>query len=163
MNNVNAAQLVAECQTELESIKALIEEYGSFSSVVPFLTNYSVIKACGTIEQSFKTIIADCCEKGQNQQVKTYIQNTFRDGSRNPNYDNICKSLVEFDTNWCALFKKTVNKKKNVSNLRTSLKSLNDARNAFAHGGKPNVSFSSVVEYFKDSLVIVTILDSVVV
>ena len=70
--------------------------------------------------------------------------------------------MLEFDTNWCALFKKTINKTENASNLKTSLKSLNDARNAFAHGGKPNVSFSSVVDYFKDSLAIVTILDKVV-
>jgi len=162
MNNVNAAQLVTECKTELESIKAIIEQYGSFSSIVPYLTNYSVVKACGTIEQSYKTIIADCCEKGQNQQVRTYIHNTFRDSSRNPSYENICKSLADFDTNWNTLFKKTLGKKKNATKLRTSLKSLNEARNAFAHGGKPNVSFSSVIDYFKDSLVIITILDSVV-
>lgn len=162
MNNVKAAQLIEACVIELDDINGIIQQTNPFDEIIPFLTNYAIIKSCGTIEQSFKAIIADFCQANQNPQVQNYIQNTFRESSQNPSYDNICRSLAAFDTNWNDSFKKKIQKKKNSFKLKTSLKSLNEARNTFAHGSKTSVSFSSVVDYFQDSLVIIETLDSVV-
>jgi len=162
MNNVDAEQLLNECQAELDSIKGLLNNLSPFDSIVPYLTKYALIKSSGTIEQSYKVIIADFCDHKQNQQVKTYIQNTFRNGSRNPSYENICKSLAEFDSTWNTDFKKQIGNKKNSGKLRTSLKSLNEARNEFAHGGSPNITFTSIYEYFDDATKIIEILDRIV-
>lgn len=163
MNNPAAKQLLTECESELADIKALISKAGPFDVSIPYLTNYALIKVSGTIEQSFKTIIADKCENNQSPQIKTYIQNSFRLNSRNPSYDNICRSLEEFDHSWNDMFKKRISSKRNATKLKTSIKSLNEARNEFAHGGNPTVSFDSIVNYFKDSYAILIVLDAVVI
>ena len=162
MNNIRAAQLIADCKIELNGIRGIINQTNPFDAIIPFLTNYAIIKACGTIEQSFKTIIADFCQTNQNPQVQNYIQNTFRESSQNPSYDNICKSLAAFDTNWKDSFKRRIRNKANTFKLKTSLKALNEARNTFAHGNITSVSFTSVFGYFEDSLVIIETLDRVV-
>jgi hypothetical protein len=162
MNNIKAAKLIEDCKIELKDIDGIIQQTDPFNKLIPFLTNYAIIKTCGTIEQSFKTIIADFCQFNQNTQVQNYIQNTFRESSQNPSYDNICKSLAAFDNNWNDLFKIKIKNKKNNFKLKTSLKSLNQARNTFAHGGTTSVSFQYVIDYFQDSLVIIETLDSVV-
>jgi hypothetical protein len=162
MNNTKALQLIADCNTELNDIKGIMKKISPFDNTIPYLTNYAIIKACGTIEQSFKTIIADYCQKGQNAQVTNYIHNTFRESSLNPSYDNICRSLSAFDAIWHDSFKKRVSSRKNKDKLITSLKSLNQARNTFAHGNTTTISFRSVVQYFNDSLKIIRVLDMVI-
>lgn len=163
MNNANAERLISECQTELDDIRKMLVEYGSFSNLTPYLTNYALVKASGTIEQSFKTIIADCCDKDQSQQIRNYVQNMFRESSRNSTIENIHKSLNEFDEDWNVTFKNRLSRMKDATRIRTSLKSLNQARNAFAHGGKTTISFHNVSSYFADALVVIEILDRIVV
>ena len=163
MNNPIAAQLIADCSEELKDIQKIVVELSTFDPTVRFLTNYSIVKSCGTIEQSFKTIVADYCENGQKPQVKQYIQSTFRESSRNPSYDNICRSLAAFDNSWNITFKQIIKNKRNATRLTDSLKSLNAARNDFAHGGNPSIAFASVINYFKDSITIIKVLDNIVV
>ncbi len=163
MNNQRAERILNDCQSELNNIGKIIIRLGVFDNVIPYLTKYVLIKACGTIEQSYKTIIADCCEKGQSPQVQTYIRSKFRESSRNPSLTNIHNSLIEFDPKWNNKFKSRLRRRRNATKLRTSLKSLNAARNDFAHGGNPTISFKSICDYYDDALIIVKILDRVVV
>ncbi len=163
MNNKKVEQILNDCHSEINNIGKIIKRLGVFDNVIPYLTKYVLIKACGTIEQSYKTIIADCCEKDQSPQVRNYIQSKFRESSRNPSLTNIHNSLLEFDQNRNNEFKSRLRRRRNVVKLRTSLKSLNDARNDFAHGGNPLISFKSICDYYDDALIIVKILDSVVV
>ena len=80
----------------------------------------------------------------------------------NPSKDNICKSLLRFDEEWHKNFKAKLASNKKKKKIESSLKSLNDARNEFAHGGYPKVSFLSVKTYFEDSKKIIEYLDDII-
>jgi hypothetical protein len=162
MNNTSVEESINNCRTEISKIEAIIEVFGQSHGIVPFLTNYMIIKCCGTIENAFKSIISDY-HSTIPPQAKNYIEQTFTNSSMNPSKDNICKSLKKFDENWNIQFKSKLQLETNSSQLDSSLKSLNDARNEFAHGGHPRVSHSSVKQYFEHSVKIIEILDEIIV
>jgi len=161
MNNQAAFSSLNDCSVEIEKLHKIIEVFGQNHTIVPFLTNYAVIKCCGTIENCFKLIISDF-HNTLPSQAKNYIENTFLNSSMNPSKDNICKSLRKFDEQWNENFKAKLLQEVDRSRIESSLNSLNQARNAFAHGGSPAVSFTSVVTYFNDSRRVIEILDDVV-
>lgn len=160
--NENAQASIATCSEELEKISTIIAGLGSLSNVVPYLTKYSVIKTCGTIEQVFKMIIHDTCSINCTLQVNNYIEIKFRKSSMNPSYDNICKSLQEFDKNWAKKFKNKLKSMPDNEKVKSSLGSLNSARNEFAHGGNPTITFEDVSEYYKDTISIMICLEEAV-
>lgn len=162
MNNQTVLQNLTDCTNELQKIQESINFVGQSHSIVPFLTNYAVIKCCGTIENSFKTIITDF-HSTSTTQAKNYIIETFYNSSMNPNQSNIRNSLKRFDLNWDIQFIGKLNLETNKSRIESSLKSLNEARNQFAHGGSPAVSFNNIVTYFNDAKRIIEILDEVVI
>ena len=81
----------------------------------------------------------------------------------NPSKENICKSLKKFDKQWNINFKAKLASEIDTNRIESSLSSLNEARNTFAHGSNPGVSFASVVTYFNDSRRVIEILDEVVI
>lgn len=162
MNNSDAEQILNDCDQDLQNALNIVNGLGQSSNVVPYLNRYGIIKACGSIEQAYKTIIADYCNYRSKQQIKNYINKTIRDGSSNPSYDNICSTLKRFDRNWHITFKADVNGHIDKVTIKTSLQSLVDARNEFAHGGNPNVSLNDVYLYFQQSRELIEILDNVV-
>ena len=161
MNNLTVKQSLDDCTVELESIQKIIDVFGKSHSIVPYLTNYAIIKCTGTIENSFKSIISDF-HNTLPKQAKKYIDTTFTNSSMNPSKDNICKSLLRFDEEWNKNFKAKLASKADKEKIESSLKSLNDARNEFAHGGYPKVSFLSVKTYFEDSKKIIEYLDDII-
>jgi len=111
---------------------------------------------------SFKTIIADFCSHRSKKQIKRFLTKKVREGSANPSFDNICKFLRDFDEDWKKTFKAQIDQEPNKANLLTSLQSLVDARNNFAHGGNPSASINDVLAYFNHASRIIAIMDSVV-
>ncbi|MHB8260198.1 MAG: HEPN domain-containing protein [Bacteroidia bacterium] len=163
MNNPNVEQLILDCETELTKITLIIDALGQLNNTVPFLTKYAIIKSCGTIEQSFKTIIADHNHTNHSQQIKNFIDATIRKSSMNPSLKNINTTLKKFDQNWHSAFKTALNEHANKSRIQSSLNSLNEERNCFAHGGQPMASFPSIKSYFADAKEIITMLDAIVI
>lgn len=163
MNNTAAQQYINDCNSELAQIDLLIQALGQFNNTVPYLTKYAIIKACGTVEQCFKTIVADHNSQHHSPQIRNYVDETIRKSSMNPSYDNICNTLKKFDLTWLASFKTAVNNHPDKAQINTSLSSLNEERNKFAHGGQPTSSFTDVKGYFLNALTLITILDSAVV
>jgi hypothetical protein len=161
MNNITVSQNLNDCSLELQKIQESINFVGQSHSIVPFLTNYAIIKCCGTIENSFKTIITDF-HNALPQQAKNYIEETFSKSSMNPSKDNIQKSLEKFDPNWNAQFKFRLLQEPNKTRIEDSLRSLNSARNQFAHGGRPVVSFNNIVLYFNDAKRIIELIDEII-
>ena len=161
MNNTTAKEKIDQCLEELEKIEHIIIGIGKTSHPVPFLTKYAIVKSCGTIEICFKSILSDYKIDEQNDKVKNFINANFRNSSINPSKDNIHRSLKLFDEEWNIKFKEEIEKLVNKDKILDSLKSLNEARNTFAHGGNPSSSFDNVVEYFKDSIKIIDIIDSI--
>ncbi len=162
MNNVDAQTNINSCTRELDRIENIIQNMlGHTSPIVPYLTRYSIVKACGTIEFCFKTIIADL-HTGTTPQVMNYIDNTIRSSSMNPSISNICSTLKKFDSGWNTAFKNKIREHANSERIKDSLDSLNNARNSFAHGGTPTSSFENIKNYFNDTIEIIKILDEVV-
>jgi len=162
MNNLEVEKMLIDCQVDLEQTNTIIAGLGLGSLIVPYLTKFAIIRACGTIEVVFKTIIADFCDKRSKKQVKFFISKKVRENSCNPSYDKICQVLSDFDEKWKEDFKTGMKKNVDYLILKTSLQSLVDARNDFAHGGNPSSSIKDVIRYFSDSRTVVEILDSVV-
>lgn len=162
MHNTNVKELLDSCQAELTSIQTTITHLGITSNIVPYLTKYSVIRACGTIETSFKSLIADHCEYRSKQQVKRFISKRVREGSANPTFDMICKFLKDFDIGWNDQFKTQFRAEPNRQSLKDSLQSLVDARNDFAHGGNPSAGITDVITYYHNSRRIIEIMDNVI-
>lgn len=159
MNNQDVQTLIEECESDFERIEKIIDVLLSTNPAVPYLTKYGIIKACGTLEQAFKVMISDFSCIGQSSQVKKFIDISFRESSINPNLDNIHKSLKKFDEQWNDNFKSLLNTDVEITKIRSSIASLNNARNLFAHGGNPTVTFNDVVDYFGDAKKILNYLD----
>lgn len=160
ISNVNAKESINNCWAELVKIGHLIEGMGSTATPVPYLVRYSIIKSCGTIEYSFKTIICDHKFESHSAQVQNFIDDKFRKSSMNPSYENIMNGLKSFDVRWRDKFKNKINAHSDKNKLIDSLRSLNTARNTFAHGNNPSASFSNVQEYFRHSVEILQVMES---
>lgn len=163
MNNVEVQRLLDDCSDELAQVNGLISGLGIASNVVPYLTKYAIIRACGSIEQAFKAILCDHCSKRSKKQIKRFLGRRVRESSVNPSYENICRLLKDFDEDWHSNFKSDINASPDKTVLMTSLTSLVDARNDFAHGGSPSSSINDVITYFHHSRAIIEALDSRVV
>ncbi|RUT77863.1 HEPN domain-containing protein [Ancylomarina longa] len=161
MKNKEALDSIESCVDELQRIFHLIEGFGHTSPIVPFLTNYAIVKSCGTVEFCFKTIISDIHSE-QSPQIVNYVDSTIRNSSMNPSLDNICKTLKKFDTSWNDIFKDKLKAHEDTQRIKSSLDSLNTARNTFAHGQTPPSSFENIRTYFKDTVEVLKILDDVV-
>jgi len=162
MNNLDVKRNLDNCEKDLNDALAIITSLGGTTNVVPFLNKFGIIRACGTIETSYKIIIADYINRRSKIQVKKFINNSVRDSSSNPSYSNICKMLKKFDASWYTRFKNDASHHSDFSKIRTSIESLVDARNEFAHGGNPNVSLNDVIDYFTNCRTLIEILDNIV-
>jgi hypothetical protein len=162
MNNADVEILLTKCEIELKHIESIIEVHGGTSLIVPYLNKYSVIKSCGTIETSFKALIADYCNKKSKPQVKNFINKRIRYNSANPSYNNIKETLKSFDVNWASDFKNQMQNLANYNSIIRSIESLVNARNEFAHGGNPTITFTDIKNYFNESKEIILIIDNVI-
>lgn len=162
MNNSDVQLLLTNCDAELTHIETIIVGLGGTNLIVPYLNKYSVIKSCGTIEISFKTLIADFCSKRSKPQVKNFLNKRVRENSANPSYSRILQILAEFDGNWETNFKTQMQALPNYNSIRSSIQSLVDARNDFAHGGNSTITFSDIKNYFDESKQLIVTLDNVI-
>lgn len=162
MNNVDVQQILDDGEQDLLRVKAIVDSLGISSNIVPYLNNYAVIKACGTIEVAFKAIIADYCSRRSKKQVKEFLTRKIRDNSMNPSYNNICRTLGDFDKDWSKRFKSDINTHAQKSVILTSIQSLVDARNSFAHGGNPGLSINDTITYYTNSKEIIELLDTII-
>lgn len=160
MNNANAQQAIDDCTDELQKIKSHINQLGSTSSINSFLTRYSLIKICGTLEICYKTIIADYYEKSA-PHLGQFICHHLRDASMNANYNNICTAVERFDSKKADQFKAQVNLLSNRDKAIRSLSELNRERNNFAHGLPTSISFIDLNDKFNESICILNELDMV--
>lgn len=152
INDQEVSDRISACLTEFHRIGCIIEGLGSTNNAVPFLTRYSIISACGTVEFGYKNLIADVNLENQSTQIRNYLNKKIRLSSANPTYANMCSITKEFDLEWNRRFKEIVNDLDSSHRIKDSLESLNEARNSFAHGGLPTTSFDEVRRYFNDCI-----------
>lgn len=103
MHNEEVNLSIEDCRQEMTRLKALIAMVGAMSPVSNFLTKYAAVRCCGTLEQGYKSIIADYYEQFSDQLV-SFISTHVRESSKNPTLANICTILNAFDEDKCKLF-----------------------------------------------------------
>lgn len=163
MNNQSIEQLLNDTIAEFGTIEVLVQQIGGPTApMCKYLTNYSLIRACGVIEYSFKTIVADF-HNGCSTQLQNYIDKMVRGNSCNPSLDNIHKLLKSFDDTWNQSFSNSFKCHPHKNRLESSLSSLNSNRNNFAHGQNSSASFSDIKGYFLDAVEIIKMVDAAVV
>lgn len=144
MNNSDVQLLLTNCDSELAHIETIITGLG------------------GTIEIAFKPLIADFCSKRSKPQVKNFLNKRVRENSANPSYQRILQILAEFDGNWVTTFKTQMQSLANYNSITSSVQSLVDARNDFAHGGNPTITFADIKNYFDEAKQLILTLDNVI-
>lgn len=161
-------QMIDDCNNELADIQNKISALSPMDKEMKYLTDYALIRACGTAEVVYRSIIADYFKKYSSNQIDKYIESTIRDSSHSASYENMCKLLGKFDDLWCSNFKTNVaqhkdsSKKNDKQKLILSASSLINNRHNFAHGKSTSASFAQIKEYFNDVLELIKILDFVV-
>lgn len=161
MNNTQVESIILDAIQEFKQLELLVSQVGSTSPMSKYLTKYALIKACGTVEYAYKNIIADCHNQASSQ-VRNFIDTMVRESSQNPTLDNIRGTLKKFDKAWRDTFNNELSTHPDKDKLTLSLSSLNNERNAFAHGGNCSATFQNIKDYFTDALEIIYILDKVV-
>jgi hypothetical protein len=162
MNNAEVERELDNSFADLQRAKEIIDSLGGGSNVVPYLNSYAIIKACGTMEMAFKTIIADCCSRRTKKQIKSFLTKKIRESSMNPSYEKILRTLSDFDVEWKNQFKANINAHPEREKIFTSITSLVDARNLFAHGGNPGLSINDTIQYYSHFRQAIELLDTIV-
>lgn len=160
MNNRSVDIAIQDAQAEFAQLEELIRSEG-ISNKIRYFTFYSLIKACGVIEYSYKTIVADFHD-GCSPQLQTYIDKKVRNNSNNPSLDNIRNLLISFDPAWNNSFNNALSSHPYKDRLKSSLSSLNTNRNSFAHGQSCTATFSDIKKYFNDAIEIIKMVDDAV-
>lgn len=159
-NDVN--QKLKDSLSELENIINIIESLGQTSRPSPYLSKYSIILASGTIESCFKIIIADfLLLHTTNESLSSFINNSIRETSKNPSYQNIHNVLKGIDKNLSRNFKDKVGALEHKEQILSALDSLVENRNSLAHGGSPTTTASQVKNYFEYAIKVLTVLEEV--
>ncbi len=162
INNPTARTAIDDCNSELSRIAGIINGVGSTSPLSGYLTKYSLIRICGTLEICYKTIIADYYENIA-PQLGQFIGFHLRDASMNPTYDNICQAIKRFDDNRQQSFKSAVDALANKESLKEAFSVLNRERNNVAHGINSTLSFNDMKNRFTEAFQIIEVLDSIMV
>lgn len=149
---ITCESLLNDCKDDFRKINKIIKKSGKASDEIPYLTRYALIKSHGTIEQCYKSIISDFCYPGASIQMKTFFDNNFKERAADLRYDRICRVLNNFDGNWKKSFKEGMARfTRNEKQIKTSISSLVVARNQFAHGLNPTITYDDIKKYFRDS------------
>lgn len=154
--------MLADCTAELNDIEVRINSLPSLDKGRQYFTNYALIKACGTVEFVYRSIVADHFSQLSNSRIDTYLDTTVRQGSNSAKYENMKKLLNKFDHQWGDSFHTTVQGLGNGSRLIDASNSLVTNRHNFAHGKAPTATFLEIKQYYLDVVQLITVFDSIV-
>lgn len=170
MNNSDVYNLIAECLSELRRVKKAVDG-NKTNEMARFLTNYAIIRASGTIEQSYKTLVADKLTRNSkiNKKIRIYVDNNVRKSPSTANYSVICGFLGKFDEKtdpvkeqWGKRFSDACNNSRHSTNIFSSYENLSKARNAVAHGKATVMTIEQVLLAYKYCRKSIKLLDQII-
>ena len=146
--------LLSECTDELNDIESRINDLPALDKARCYLTNYALIRACGTVEFVYRSIVADHFSQLGNPRLDTYLDSTIRQGSNSAKYDNMKSLLKKFDPQWSSTFSNLVTvQTTDGQRLISASNSLVANRHQFAHGRQPRImAFSLKIQNFLHSI-----------
>ena len=154
--------MINECNRELLDIETRIGNLQPTDKERQYLSNYALIKACGTVEYVYRSIVADFFSNLADERIDTYLDVMVRQGSGSAKYDNMKGLLNKFDVEWATRFKEEVQSLSDSQRLISASNSLVTNRHAFAHGQNPTATFLDIKNYYQDVLRLIAIFDSIV-
>lgn len=154
--------LINECTAEINDIGTRIASMPALDKGVRYLTNYALIKASGTAEFVYHSIVADYFSTLSNSRIDTYLDAEVRRSQMSAKYDMMSKLLGKFDEQWRKNFQKAVQAHPNKDRLIAASNSLVTNRHSFAHGNAPTATFNEIKQYYLDVIDLILIFDSVV-
>lgn len=154
--------LINDCTAEINDIESRISTLPAFDKAVRYLTQYALIKASGTVEFVYRSIVADYFSQLSNSRIDTYLDSAIRKGSMSAKYEVMCGLLGKFDDKWQKDFKAAVNSRTDKQKLIDASNSLVTNRHNFAHGKMPTATFNDIKLYYFDVLELIKIFDSIV-
>lgn len=153
--------ILTECNNELIEIKNKISE-APHDRIVKYLTNYALIKAYGTIEFIYISIIKDCSKQLSDPKLHSYLDYVIGRDSKSAKYDNMGKILKQFNNELHNTFKRNIQNTQDCDKIISSLNSLVNNRNNFAHGRPQTASFDNIKQYYDDSIKIIQIFNETI-
>ena len=154
--------MLDECTAELNDIEARINALPSLDKGRQYFTNYALIKACGTVEFVYRSIVADHFSQLSNSRIHTYLDSTIRQGSNSAKYENMKQILNKFDTQWGTNFQMAVKANPDGKGGIGASNSLVTNRHNFAHGKSPTATFLEIKQYYTDVVSRIQIFDTIV-
>lgn len=154
--------MLDECTAELNDIEARINALPSLDKGIKYFTNYALIKACGTVEFVYRSIVADHFSQLTNSRIDTYLDATIRKGSMSAKYEMMQNLLGKFDDQWKKDFQNAVKARVDKEKLITASNSLVNNRHSFAHGKPPTATFLDIKQYYVDVVELIRVFDSIV-
>lgn len=162
MKNCEARATIVTCYYELRDISQIIEK-NLLNSSNNYLNRYAIIRACGAIESSFKRILADYLINHANGHIdiEDYLDKIIIKSSTNPALAKIQQCASNISKTKGSKYSKKIESinKIEFSSKKAALSSLVDDRNNFAHGGTPNTSVARTLNYFKQAVFFIKVLD----
>ena len=155
-------EMLADCTKELDDIGKRINALPSFDKGRQYFTNYALMKACGTVEFVYRSIVADHFSQLSNSRIDTYLDSTIRQGSNSAKYENMKKLLNKFDHQWSVNFQTAVQTLPEGKRLIDASNSLVANRHNFAHGKAPTATFLEIKQYYLDVVQLIGIFDLIV-
>lgn len=161
--NKNLKDIMISCDDEINDIKEYISRIDKFDKMYSYLTNYVLIKSCGTLELVYKSIIVNYFDNCNLDAAKSFINNKITNSSSSIRYDVLCSVLKQFGNSWHDSFVNMLTSLPNNQQLILSTQSLTNNRHMFAHGKNPTASFDEIIDYYTDCKKVISILDSSII
>lgn len=150
------------CSEELEDIEQRIDKLPPLDKGRQYLTNYALIKASGTAEFVYRSIVVNHFSRLSDSKINNYLDKTIIESSMSAKYDNMQKLLGKFDNSWKENFKHDVQIRTDKDRLISSSNSLVINRHSFAHGRTPTATFLDIKQYYTDVVQLIEIFDTIV-
>ena len=154
--------MLEACSAELDDIEERINNLHFLDKARRYFTNYALIKACGTAEFVYRSIVANHFSRLSDSKINNYLDKTIMQGSMSATYKNMQNLLGKFDDSWKENFKNVVQSRRDKDRLISSSNSLVNNRHSFAHGRTPTATFLEIKQYYTDVVQLIEIFDRIV-
>lgn len=132
----------------------LIDDYRGDEEIRSHLVRYLCIISNGHIEESLRIIYSQYAEnKSSHKNITNYISKDLGD-FRNPNTEKILALTSKFSPEWRKELELFL-----TDEMRESLNSIVNIKNALAHGRTTSVSYSNLKTYWDNVMKILDFID----
>lgn len=157
--NEDCRRLIQDCYQDITKIETLIL-HDQMATENRFLIDYSIIRACSTIEKCFKITIYEYLSKRVKLDTRAYLSKQLIDSSANPKVGIMESILSDINGRKCDIFKDKI-QNHNSDNIKSDLNSLVTLRNNVAHCNLTSgtQSIGTIIKNYKSGVKVLRYLE----